>query len=1650
MQILLAMGKRENKRKQAYLHAGKHGTHLPTTHNSFNMTYCETNLSLTIILCLIFSIPAYNQITNTTNSRTKHVSGIYKKPLKGKVTSTKYDIHLSDRFGNIFVVEELLANSTADICESNSHFTLAFEGGFTNAERQTICQVFADLSSQIDAQRGNILIKVIKQQLAENVIGVGSPIYLEKVDERYGSINNSLVWDLINTNADFSAILPEDFVAGVLRINNILPPAMSWHTIDMDDNAFAEEEYFMDNGFIDLYTVALHEALHILGFASRIMHDGSPYRGSYSRWDRMLFVKDEDLLDENHYDGPILSPSDSDCLSYEFSHGFFPEMPNDIQNDCTAEEKAFTIRFGGIDGAIINANYNSLAFDPDAEIRNSLSHINQDCEEGIHVMHYDIANGEHRRVISNVEKEILCQLGYSFTDFEMDCDGCNLVAVDDELLAQSMQFTITSSNLLLNDILPEDFDASSSLTLDFSCGNAQMIDIQPLSNGWRLQGLFPGQTYQFCYTITGCDSKCDQGMVNITYPPNYDLLPVCEVPACGGADLFCYGDFQDFEPGYHYPYYAQMDLENCHLYNPSYFNSPDLIMDNDDNIYAQVVNSGSNIEILTIPLSNAIQPGCELNLDFDYKRGFGSSAPTIQIFATAKEPCHTVGMPSINPFDETDYHYILSEGIAAAQYYWKNHPLIWINDTNEAINYITFINMKEGSGMSKLHLDNISATANCGQQVVVEQAVESICIGAEAVVRYEICIENLQNTTEAEVQLDMPFLLGVYPLSDEVTTLTFTEVASCQEVVMAFEIEDWVAEYSTLDFDLVFNAPHSCFIDGNVVSTSLNLEKCCTTPSAYFNAYANSCGQMTFNAVNEENTSHHWDFGDGSYSTAVHPTHIFAQSGDFTITHTTTNECATNTLVEVLTVEDCPIEMVCACPEEGFNIDAGEGTLLSTLNLPSTINGSCIAIKGHLIVDQEWTIRSSELKMQPASKITVSPYTFLNLYNNNENGGIHSCENMWQGIQLEPYANIKLINSIIQDAQYAIQTAHESSLVLENATFDRNYIGIHAALAESEMQLIRNKWMSGVTFSCSDKLLPAYNGQYPSPGVVTYAAIALENASLDMRSMEDYSVENIFTNIQNGIIATNSQVKISDARFENLMGYSGNTAQPGQLSGVGIILENSELDVEQSHFENIDRAIHSTNSRTTINQNTILNSTNAIVINGGNDLVNRVEENNMGFSNYGIFISGTNHPDSLLILNNAIQSNTVSSTYTGRAIFCLGMSPLGTGTKIIEDNELLLNNRANGISILNDGGYNISNNFVVYDQVNLSGYSTPSGISMGGSYNNYLYNNSVVSNHFSTKVNGFFISAAANNTFCCNRTDNTRSGFEFFGNCAQTKIRHSEIGSHRIGLKLGYGTILGDQITSGNRWVGTYTQYAARHYGNQTEVEQSQFYVDVSDWEYFPENAIYSNLPNWFMDGTSLALECSADEQCQAFDFGQLMASDLETLLIGEASLYPDVDIVQQNEKALAYYEQLIKERDITSTNLDAIYAIASQCPLQGGLTVYKARALYTLWAPFSIEEEVCQVESHKVIVSNKSGLNSLTTVFPNPASTFVQLKSSHENAIWVLTNGLGQTIMQIPLQNALKVHDLNITPLNTGLYFWSIRTADTILENGKLLVSQP
>jgi hypothetical protein len=171
---------------------------------------------------------------------------------------------------------------------NNLFLNLIFSGEFSADEEATICQVFTDLSGLLESQREGILIRIVKTPLNEGVYGAGTSFYLEDANGQGCGIGNNMVWEQMNTAVDYDGVLPYHTASGVLKINQTLPSPNYWHTLhdDLPDGQLSEHA-------VDLYTVVLHEALHILGFASRIQPDGLPVNGFYSRWDKLLYAHDE-------------------------------------------------------------------------------------------------------------------------------------------------------------------------------------------------------------------------------------------------------------------------------------------------------------------------------------------------------------------------------------------------------------------------------------------------------------------------------------------------------------------------------------------------------------------------------------------------------------------------------------------------------------------------------------------------------------------------------------------------------------------------------------------------------------------------------------------------------------------------------------------------------------------------------------------------------------------------------------------------------------------------------------------------------------------------------------------------------------------------------------------------------------------------------------------------------------------------------------------------------------------------------------------------------------------------------------------------------------------------------------------------------------
>lgn len=83
----------------------------------------------------------------------------------------------------------------------------------------------------------------------------------------------------------------------------------------------------------------------------------------------------------------------------------------------------------------------------------------------------------------------------------------------------------------------------------------------------------------------------------------------------------------------------------------------------------------------------------------------------------------------------------------------------------------------------------------------------------------------------------------------------------------------------------------------------------CPPPAATFNYVAT--GNTVVFLPTVAGTSHHWDFGNGTFSVADTPTYTFPQGGVHTVCHTVTNACASDT--------SCQQVQLCSPPSAAFS-----------------------------------------------------------------------------------------------------------------------------------------------------------------------------------------------------------------------------------------------------------------------------------------------------------------------------------------------------------------------------------------------------------------------------------------------------------------------------------------------------------------------------------------------------------------------------------------------------------------------------------------------------------------------------------------------------------------------------------------------------------
>lgn len=418
------------------------------------------------------------------------------------------------RYGDTVALKDLITdnryNSNGEpkallLC-SSGYFDLYFEIGsgmegnsaIEINRRNILCQVFTDISQFIvtpnPTVKVNILVKNINSTLpgynpvsnpmpavSSNVLGLATGYYVVPAfSPSISGIVDNEIWKTINSGVDSytNVVSPlitnsgggASFFHGMVAIN-FSNPAVNWH-LNLNQTT--------SNGLYDMYSVALHEVTHALGFSSLIDVNGNSKIGLnypyYSRYDLNL---------KTQANVPLIANTGSCSM---FNYGFNPSLNTSVLApsalNCTNQ-----IKYAG--------SINQLAYTP-AVFTNesSLSHLDDMCHlpnnylnNEYYVMTSSTSTGATymKRYLKPEERKVLCDIGYMVgTTFGSSsnlnqmiysgnvCDGIQVVGVNDGFTALG-QFqnitTVGAAPLTINNVCLNDYNTISFECLEDVYGN---------------------------------------------------------------------------------------------------------------------------------------------------------------------------------------------------------------------------------------------------------------------------------------------------------------------------------------------------------------------------------------------------------------------------------------------------------------------------------------------------------------------------------------------------------------------------------------------------------------------------------------------------------------------------------------------------------------------------------------------------------------------------------------------------------------------------------------------------------------------------------------------------------------------------------------------------------------------------------------------------------------------------------------------------------------------------------------------------------------------------------------------------------------------------------------------------------------------------
>ena len=165
-------------------------------------------------------------------------------------------------------------------------------------------------------------------------------------------------------------------------------------------------------------------------------------------------------------------------------------------------------------------------------------------------------------------------------------------------------------------------------------------------------------------------------------------------------------------------------------------------------------------------------------------------------------------------------------------------------------------------------------------------------------------------------------------------------------------------------------------------------------------------------------------------------------------------------------------------------------------------------------------------------------------------------------------------------------------------------------------------------------------------------------------------------------------------------------------------------------------------------------------------------------------------------------------------------------------------------------------------------------------------------------------------------------------------------------------------------------------------------------------------------------------------------------------------ELIEANDKQVTDIYLAVVGADVdgfTAAQTGTLLDIANQCPLVGGNAVFRARALYTLIDAGAEYDDALLCLPHGILIKSKAeAATSSVRIIPNPAMATATLQLSAPlaaPATLVIRDALGTEVMRSRVPGQISTWQVGLEPLAPALYHYQLVSAEGVMGEGKLTI---